>query len=243
MKLGKKALVYFALTGVLALAGGGMAFMLMGSNSEKSSDLKRLKAEARKPDELQAELEEAKLNAQASATELAHLEQNIPELAYVPTMLKELEQFGNESGVKVYGVRPFVAVHTSKKDKVKKKNEKPYSELSIEIKGKGRYQAVMKFVNAMKAFPKIVAVRTVSLTPKQATGESAGYSVLDVTLELRAYLFKPASGEDLGYPKVEIDLDSEKPPTHPSAPSNTVPQKQIDGKTVATLSQMKGGSQ
>ena len=121
MKLGKKALVYFALTGVIALAGGGMTFMLFSSNSEKSSDLRRLKSEARKPQDLQVELDEAKLKAQASAIELAHLEQNIPELVYVPTMLKELEQFGNESGVKVFGVRPFVTVHTSKKGKEKKK--------------------------------------------------------------------------------------------------------------------------
>lgn len=230
------------MTGVIALAGGGMTFMLFNSNSEKSSNLRRLKAEARKPQELQVELDEAKLMAQASATELAHLEQNIPELAYVPTMLKELEQFGNESGVKVFGVRPFVTVHTSKKGKEPKKNEKPYSELSIEIKGKGRYQAVMKFVNAMKAFPKIVAVRTVSLTPKLATGDKAGYSVLDVTLELRAFLFKPASGEDLGYPKVEIDLDSPKTPTNQGSPSNAAPQKPQDGKAIATLSQAKGGS-
>ncbi len=242
MKVGKKALVYFALTGVIALAGGGMIFMFASSNSDKSSDLRRLKTEARKPQELRLELDEAKIKAQLSATELAHLEQNIPELAYVPTMLKELEQFGNDSGVKVYGVRPFVAVHTSKKGKERKKDEKPYSELSIEIKGKGRYQAVMKFVDAMKAFPKIVAVRTVSLSPKQNLGGTAGYSVLDVTLELRAYLFKPASGEDLGYPKVEIDLDSEKPTTNPGAPSNAAPQKPADAKTIATLSQAKGGS-
>ena len=242
MKSGKKALVYFALTGVFALVGGGMTLMLFSSNSERASELKRLKAEAKKPEELQVELEEAKLSAQSSATELAHLEQNIPELAYVPTMLKELEQFGNESGVKVYGVRPFVAVHVSKKGKEKKRDEKPYSELSIEIKGKGRYQSVMKFVDAMKSFPKIVAVRTVSLSPKHATGDSVGYSVLDVTLELRAFLFKPAPGEDLGYPKVEIDLDQEKPPTNLGSPSNTGPQKPQDGKVIATLSQAKGGS-
>lgn len=230
--------VYFGLSGLVFLLAGGYAFSLFGAIGDKGGELARLKAEAMRPEDLQAELEAAQLESAQSAAQLAHLEKSVPEVAYVPTMLKELEQFGKASGVQVFGVRPFIAV-TSEKDK-KRKLAKPYTELSIEIKGKGKYRSVLKFVEAMKTFPKIVAVRTVGINPKAMTTGEMGYSNLDITIELRAYLFKPQKGEELAFPIEIVKPEGDKSPKPGEVRTDGAPKPGASGGT-ATASR-KGGS-
>lgn len=230
-----RALIYLALSGLVFLGGGAGAFMLFGSLGEKSNELAKLKADAKQPAELQQQIETLTQESQATGAKLAHLEQGIPEVAYIPTMLKELEAFGAKNGVKVYGVRPFIAPQAVSKKDAKKKAEKPYTELTIEIKGKGRYGAALQFVKAMTTFPKIVAVRTVTLTPKvvQGTDSSKGYSNLDITIELRAFLFKPKDGETVGFPEAPASqpTDPMSSPERKGIPSSAVPDsKPADSK-------------
>ena len=75
------------------------------------------------------------------------------------------------------------------------KRKKPYTELDIEVRGRGSYRAVMSFVSALQSFPKIVAARTLSLTPKVDRNDPSGAVKLDTTIELRTYLFAPAKDE------------------------------------------------
>lgn len=204
MRKFSKAKVIFVASGAAFLLFAGCAFMLFSAMGDKTSKIEALKTEAQKPEELEATLEELNGQATESAMQLAHLEKGIPELAYVPTMLKELEAYGKNSGIKVHGVRPFV-VASGPKDKKSKKTEKPYTELNIEVKGKGRYRSVLQFVKALQKFPKIVAVRTVTISPKNdgKKADQTDYSNLDITIELRAFLFKPQKGEEIGFPEYE----------------------------------------
>ena len=198
MKAKSSATLLFIMTGVVTLLGGGGAFMLYNSLSGKNDELAKLKSEAKDPKELEKELATRTKEMTANAATLSHLEKGIPELAYVPTMLKELEATGKKCGIQVYGVRPTIPVATTKKaGESAKKREKPYEELTIEVKGKGKYRSVLQFVSAMNDFPKIVAVRTVGLMPKNESGVkvAGGYSNLEITLELRAFLFKPNKKE------------------------------------------------
>jgi hypothetical protein len=118
------------------------------------------------------------------------LEQGVPEFAYVPTLLKELEAFGISNGIEVFGVRPMPNPVQTPKDKEKKRIQKAYIELLIEVKGRGRYENVMRFIQGLKAFPKIVASKAVSLSPRNDS-QSENTSELDVTVELKTFLFPP----------------------------------------------------
>lgn len=240
-----KAKLIFVLAGVAFLLSAGGAFMLFNAMGERTSKIAALKSEAQKPEELQATLDELNAQAAQSAMQLAHLEKGIPELAYVPTMLKELEAYGNNSGIKVHGVRPFV-VASGPKDKKTKKTEKPYTELNIEVKGKGRYRSVLQFVKALQKFPKIVAVRTVTISPKNdgKKADQTDYSNLDITIELRAFLFKPQKGEEIGFPEYQAPAtDSPVEPRMgipPSTPKNDSPAAPANGKKL-TANAGKGG--
>ena len=204
-----KATFYFVLTGVMAAVWLGGGFFLYSGNSEKEAQVEALRKDARDTKELEAELASVKKEAVENASKLAHLEKGIPELAYVPTMLKELEAFGKEHGINVTGVRPVPKAEPRGKSK---EERKPYQELTIEVKGRGPYRSVMQFTSALKKFPKIVAARTINLSPKndQREGEANGPRNLDVTWELRAFLFKPDKGGNEDVKKYESEIRNGK---------------------------------
>ena len=159
-------------------------------------EVSALKAEVKDEKEVQAELDKAKQTLDECSAKLEHLEKNIPQFAYIPTLMTELEKTGKQYGLKVLGVRPVAKqVGIAKKEDADPTAaaKKAYEEMTIEVKGIGSYGAVMRWVNSLQQFPKIVAARSVTLAPKVEPGQVE--KPLDMTVELRAYVFKePGSG-------------------------------------------------
>jgi Tfp pilus assembly protein PilO len=81
-------------------------------------------------------------------------------------------------------------VPTTNKHNEKKKSA--YTELNVNVKARGGYADTLRFLNALKVFPKIVAVRTLSIVPKVggADAKKTDAPILEIDLELRAYAFK-----------------------------------------------------
>lgn len=187
----KPFLIMMLLTIVVS---GGLCYMQYQSYSQVTADVERLTKEKKDAKQVQAELAESQAKLEQSKLQLAHLEQGVPELAYVPTLLKELEKAGTEAGVEVLGIRPVPrSAPAPKKGESLKAKSKPYSELDIQVNCRGNYKAAVRFLKALQMFPKIIAARTISMQPKsgqQKEDKSVGTSPkLDVVFELRAYLF------------------------------------------------------
>ena len=207
-KRGPNPKIFLILTIVTVLAGSGLSYMQYNAYSEVTADVQKLKTEAKDPAEVQLELDDMIVKLNDTRAKLTHLEASVPEMEYVPTLLKELEKLGKQCGIEVTGVRPVPlqvkpAVKAENSES-KKAARKPYNELDIEVKGRGNYGSAMRFINGLTTFPKIVAARTVSMQPKvDAKNGVAGAPKLDVTIELRSYLF-PLDGD-----KVKDDPASE----------------------------------
>lgn len=212
--------VFLILTILTVLAGSALAYMQFSAYGEVTTDIEKLKKEAKDANQVQQELDDAILQLNETRAKLTHLEQSVPEMAYVPTMLKELEKLGKECGIDVTGVRPVPrpvkpVAKVTDGESSSKKARKPYVELDIEVRGRGSYASVMKFVDGLTTFPKIVAARTISMQPKSDNkNQTFAAPKLDATIELRSYLF-PADGdqkaEDTGETKPgekSIDLSS-----------------------------------
>lgn len=182
--------LYLALAALTVLVGGGAVYLQFNSLSGVAQETARLKLEAKNSTEIGKELEDAKALLVSTSEKLQHLEKGVPETAYVPTLLTEIENFGRSHGIEVLGVKPQEPpVQTAKKGE-EKRSRKPYNELIIEIKGRGKYGSAMRFVSAMTKFPKIVAVRMVTLAPRAAAADkTVEPGTLDITVELRAYVF------------------------------------------------------
>lgn len=191
---GPNPIIFIGLTALTLVVGGGAVFMQSSALSETQNRVAQLKKDEKDEVQLQNQLQQSVAHVQEASARLQHLEQGIPEIAYVPTMLKELETVGTQNGIEVLGVRPVpkqVSAPSPKDEKgTTKSTPKVYDELDIEVSGRGSYKAVKNFVRALQSFPKIVAARTVSLTPKQETGVIGGAPKLEVTISLRSYLFR-----------------------------------------------------
>jgi Tfp pilus assembly protein PilO len=180
--------VFLALA-ALSLTGGAtaVAFQYLAL-TETTENVAKLKKDALDEKDLAANLAKSVEQLKTTSAKLNHLEKGVPETAYVPTLLTELEKFGKSRNIEVLGVRPLETPKGKPGSEKEKAAAKPYNELAIEIKGRGTYGNAMRFVQSMRSFPKIVAVRTVTLSPKTGN-EAASLGTLEITLELRAYVF------------------------------------------------------
>jgi Tfp pilus assembly protein PilO len=168
------ALNYFAYTKV---AGAGAMLLSVKKDQEKARMVPQM-------------LKESAAKLADSQAELKHLESGIPDVAYMPTMLKELETLGNTCGMQVTAVRP-VPVNDAQAKENAKNADKPYQPMDIEIHGVGHYGDALRFIRALDTFPKIVSAVSVSLDPQGGKFKTkVGSPSLEMVIQLRAFVFK-----------------------------------------------------
>lgn len=186
-------IVFLALT-VLTFAGGVGGFYLGWTRLSKAqASLTKVKKDIRPESAVKRDLEASEVKLQESQGKLDHLETSVSQRDYVPTLLAELERLGGANGLKITGVRPKeepkkASTSDPKKEKPGKKTG--YEELIVEVKGSGSFGAIYAFVVSLEKFPKIVAIRSMDLAPRRSGRDEEG--ALEMTLELRAFLFPPA---------------------------------------------------
>jgi Tfp pilus assembly protein PilO len=200
MKRGPNAKTYMLMAIGTFVVGLGASYFGYSQMTGIQGEISALKTEVKDEKEVQNELDTAKAKLDECAAKLQHLEQGVPELAYVPTLMTELEKTVKQFGIKVLGVRPIVKTGIQVKDQSEPKAKKAYEELAIEVRGLGTYGSVMRWVNALQQFPKIVAARSITLAPKVEPGKSQ--TDLDVTVELRAYVFPQSKAQA---PKADLE--------------------------------------
>lgn len=182
---------------VLGFVGGAglVAFRFSNLSADKAR-VAALRQDSQDEAVVQAELAKSQQDLDEAKATLTHLEMGIPSTAYIPTMLQELEKIGKDCGISVTGVRPVpkavtAAVTAQSADGSASIQKPAYDQLDIEVKGRGNYSSVQKFVKALQTFPKIVGAHTIDIVPCLEPKEAAS-GVVDITLGLRAYLFKDA---------------------------------------------------
>jgi len=172
--------------GTLVL-GAVASYMGYSQMTSAEAEVAQLKSQVKDEKEVQKELDASKTKVLECSDKLKHLEAGVPDFAYVPTLMTELEKTGKQYGIQILGVRPVPKPIVAGKKDDSAKSKPAYDELTIEVKGFGSYGSIMRFVNSLTEFPKIIAARSVQLTPKADPG--ATRPDLDMVVELRAYVF------------------------------------------------------
>ena len=168
---------------VLAI-GGGLVYWQWSARSAAASRVATLEMEVPDGQELENNLAAAEAELELIQEELDHLQRGVPSIAYVPTLLKEIEAVGLDNQILVTGVRP---VPKQGEALAADTEEQAFRELEIDITGQGSYQAVMDLIAALHEFPKILAVHTLQLSPRvDRDNPTPG---LDAVVRLRAYVF------------------------------------------------------
>lgn len=182
----------------VVLVGGLFAYWQYNVMQGAEARFQTLQAEVPTEKEVEDELRKTESEVEEYQVRLNHLEKSVPPEAYVPTMLSELEALGKLNRISVTGVRPVPVPAKNKKDAAaESKKKKAYTEVEIDITGVGRYDDVLAMVNSLKEFPKVVAVRTISLTPKKDE-VSKSQGLLETTIRLKAYVFSLDQGAKKG---------------------------------------------
>jgi Tfp pilus assembly protein PilO len=228
-----KALGILAIT-VIALGGGATYFQFQNVSKAKAK-VAALEAEVPTQKDLESELVATSTKLKEFRTQLQHLEANVPDVAYVPTLMKELEAMGKSHNIVVTGVRPAVQqAPPPTQEGAPKPKKKEYAEFEIEVKGRGTYDDIKAFMDALHKFPKVVGVKTLNLTPYRET-EGRGKDQIEVSINVVAYVFPyefieaklPMNGQNGQQPH------GQSPMTQPNP---------VNGASVTNLGR-KGGNQ
>ena len=191
---------FLIMTAVAFLGGVTLLYTQYSNLQEETEKAMALKKEIKNEAELKQLLKESMEKLKVTRERLNHLEKGVPDHAYLATMLTDLAVTGRTFGITINGVAPKIRPHVEPKEG-ETVTPKPYIEQDIEVAGRGTFANVLKFVESLDRFPKIVATRGLTLQPKIQAGGQPG---LDITIELRAYLFpqkstldqtKPADGK------------------------------------------------
>lgn len=173
------------IAGITLVLGAGIVYWQFSSMSAAKARVATLQRNTPTEKELMSSLASTQDRLAEFELKLAHLESSVPDVAYVPTLMRELEEVGVRSGIKVIGVRP---VPESMFGDDKGKKDSPYNEIEIDVTGRGDYAAIQRFLADLLEFPKVLAVKKINITPKREMGDTAKPE-LEATITISAFVF------------------------------------------------------
>jgi Tfp pilus assembly protein PilO len=222
MNTGGDRKIVYALLGiaVLCLIGlGGSLYHSKASQlkelqqalSKKQTELTETKAKVEKLPELEQQY-------QGLRARLTVLEPTLPNAAYIPTFLRQLEGLAVGTSNEILLIRPKPAIkktgansavrinnETGEVVKEEKKAgapgdstaeqeapELPYDFVPIELRVQGTYWTVINFLSELQRFPKMIAVNDISFSPIQGGPEGRSPN-LTASMELTAVVTKGGS--------------------------------------------------
>jgi Tfp pilus assembly protein PilO len=215
IKPSRNALIGLICAIVFVLAACGFTYYNRASRlhdlQAQIQDKKQKLVDSRKIVEQLSRTEQNYLDAQAK---LGTLEQGVSTKAYVPTLLRQLEELGKNVNLKVAGVRPMVASATpapanDKSGKAKKKVD-PYDKLDLDIQVKGKYWDVVRFVYEITSFPKIIEVKDMQISPVAGDNNALTSPLLAVRLSTTAFILKEPLPVKIGRVETETGMAGER---------------------------------
>ena len=209
---------FIALISIAVVAFGVFAFVYWNRAASLGSlrnQVSKKEQEVAKSQEIKARLGKVEQEYLTARAELSILEQGVSTKAYVPTLLRQIEELGKTQRLKVVGVRPnqtssqtpapvAPAADSASGDKAKEqpvKKPEPYDKLNIDLEVHGKYADVMSFVQRVTSFPKIVQVNSMQVSPLTTSDMPEMQSPrLSIKLNTTAYVLKDriAQSENAG---------------------------------------------
>lgn len=216
MSSGGDRKVVFALLGVAVLCLIGLGASLYHA---KTSELSRLKKELEEKEsrlvEVRGKLTDLpSLEAKYSNLQvrLSVLEPSLPDSAYIPTFLRQIEGLATGTDNAILMIRPKPVVQRASVPTATINNETgkivhgapvaeaaqapvfPYDFVPIELRLDGTYWTAIDFLSELQKFPKMIAVNDISFSPTQTAMTTSRSPRLTATMELTAVVTK--GGDD-----------------------------------------------
>ena len=200
------AIAALCLIGLGATLYRGKAAQLRGLEQELS-DKEAEYVEVRAKLASQPELETSYAQLQAR---LSVLEPALPDSAYIPTFLRQIEGLATGTRNTIISIRPKPVARGPVGNAVEINDETgaitqiadqagpggpavqplPYDYVPIELRIEGTYWTVIDFLEELQQFPKMIAVNDLGFYPSQAGADARQSPELAATMELTAVVTK-----------------------------------------------------
>ncbi|MEN3000884.1 MAG: type 4a pilus biogenesis protein PilO [Armatimonadota bacterium] len=212
---------------VVSIGSTYLPFSLLREAQQQLAERQQQLEQARQAPQQLRQLQQQYENAQR---ELRFLEQGVSQAAYIPTMLKQIEQTGQQLNLKIIAIRPQQNNPTNQtgQNQQNPSNQqasnqpsppKAYEEQIIEINLQGRFWSLMSFLKQLDEFPKILAVQTLNAQTKLKPEQENTNPELEIRMTVKAFIFSQSAG-----------LPRSAPSSAPGM-SNTLTGRQEYGKT------------
>jgi Tfp pilus assembly protein PilO len=213
MSAGGDRKVVFALLGIAVLCLIGLGGSLYHAKTSELSKLKgQLEAKESQLTEVRGKLTElpqyeaeyAKVQARLSVLEPA-----LPDSAYIPTFLRQIEGLATGTRNNILMIRPKPAVQRGGSAPTTTINDEtgaivkaeggggtpapaalPYDFVPIELRLEGTYWTAIDFLSELQKFPKMIAVNDISFSPDQSRLGAGQSPRLTATMDLTAVVTK-----------------------------------------------------
>jgi len=212
MSAGGDRKVVFALLGIAVLCLIGLGGSLYHAKTSELSKLKgELEANETQLTEVRGKLTElpqyearyAKLQ-----TRLSVLEPSLPDSAYIPTFLRQIEGLATGTENRILTIRPKPAIQRAAAPTTTINDETgeimkidgeaaapqaaplPYDFVPIELRLEGTYWTAIDFLAELQEFPKMIAVNDISFNPDQSRAGAGQSPRLTATMDLTAVVTK-----------------------------------------------------
>lgn len=215
IKPSKGAFIVLILIAICVFAASGFVYYKQ-ANALKSvrNKLEAKQALLKDSQQMAMKLSETEQRYLECKSKLGFLEQGVSEKSYVPTLLRQLEELAKSDKLRVLGVRPIpVKIEpqsppptndSSAKgtEVVVQKKVEPYDKLDIDFEISGKYMNVVSFLEDTTTFPKIIAVKSIQMSP---TGKEERSSPdLSVKLNATAFILKEQKKPNVAKDKTDM---------------------------------------
>jgi Tfp pilus assembly protein PilO len=213
LKISSKSVVTLAVVAaVFFLVDAAVYVKSSGSLQQARAELSTQENQVDNSRKVVEKLDTTERQFKALECQLTMLETSVSKAAYIPTLLKQLENSGKSVHLRVIGVRPekaqpapppVVASGNSEgstdenappKTAAVKKKTPTYDALKIDIEVEGSYWNTMMFLQKLTLFPKIVAVDSIQINPNSLLNKAKVSPNLSVQLSVRAFVFPEDAG-------------------------------------------------
>jgi len=210
--------IVFGLLGVVGLCLIGLGVSVYRAKAMRLKELNaQLSAKQNELNGLQERIRRQPLleaNYASLQGRLSVLEPALPESAYIPTFLKQLQVLATRTNNDILMIRPMAKAAVPAAGAPSPDEEEgaaasdgaspapgrgaeapkappvPYDQMGIEIRLAGTYQTMVGFLEELRRFPKMIAVNEVSFSPQSGPQSPSRNPRLEGTFELTAVVTK-----------------------------------------------------
>lgn len=190
--------------GVVLLGGGGILVGLNSKLTTLQTSAQQKDAEVSSSEQIAHRYQATLDNYNQTQAHIQYLESSVPDRAYVPTLLAQVQALAAQTHLSVAAIRPTTSAPAAPPTpaptssdsgsvpsaSVKKSAPPPYDTMDVAVDVAGSYADTSMFLYSLTRFPKIVSVDSVQMHPGAAP--KGGPALITTNLKLTAFMFHDA---------------------------------------------------